>query len=267
MADYKELESLKDFEIFDGTFESIKNHLFMRLFNKYNLPLGKEVDSVPHFQHADMVATFSVEVKKYFTGRKGVCCYMITNEDIEQFGITKEELKKIAVKNLQDKNSARIETVNQHLVRANILSPLVNKEEFNATVQLTGPPKQTEINTVFSGEQFGPLTFQKNKDVMLISNRTQTFASINLVIPGVLSEVYNTFEENFYIVPSSVHELICVKSSFITDDGERPEKQAIEDLSDMLEHINDVVQKNERNILSYGIYCYVHEDNGVIKVS
>lgn len=269
MADYKELNSLKDFNIFDGTFESIKSHLFMRLFNKYNLPLGKELDSVPHFTYADMVATLSVEAKEYFSGRRGVRCYMITNEDVEKLGITKEELKKIAIKNLQDKNSARIETINQHLVRANILSPLVNKEDFGAAIQLGGPPKQTNPNTIFSGDQFGSVMFQKSesKNVVLISNRTQTFASINFVMPGVLNEVHNVFGENFYIVPSSVHELICVKSSFITNDGDKPEKQAIEDLVDMLEQINDVVQTNERNILSYNVYYYVYEDNGAIKVS
>lgn len=269
MADYKELKSLKEFDIFDGTFESIKSHLFMRLFNKHNLPLGKELDSVPYFTYADMVATLSVETKDYFSGRRGVYCYMITNEDIKEFGITKEELRKIAIKNLQDKNSARIETINQHLVRANVLSPLVNKEDFGATIQLSGTQKQINHNTIFSGDQFGPVMFQKSdkKNIVLISNRTQTFASINFIMPGVLDKVCDIFEEDFYIVPSSVHEIICVKSSFITNDGEKPEKQAIEDLADMLEQINDVVQTNDKNILSYNVYCYVYGDNGVIKVS
>ena len=39
MTDYKELKKLDEFELFDGTFISIKNNLSIRLFNKRNLSL------------------------------------------------------------------------------------------------------------------------------------------------------------------------------------------------------------------------------------
>ena len=69
------------------------------------------------------------------------------------------------------------------------------------------------------------------------------------------------FKENFYIVPSSVHELICIKSSYATDNGDKLEKQVIEDLEDMVEQINDVIHENTSNILSYNIYYHIHDDN------
>lgn len=266
MADYKELESIQKFDIFDGTFESIKDNLFMRLFNKHNLPLNIKVEDVPHIDYIDLVITFSIEERTYFDGIRGIYSYLITNKDVEMLNIDKDTLKEFAMKNLVNKNSARIETISQHIFRSHIFSPLTRlTNNMMTTVQVEGPKTQ-QHPSIFEGNQFGPIPIVENysedtKDILLISNRTQTFASVNFVIPDVLDEVYNKFNENFYIIPSSVHELICIKSSYATDNGNKSEKQVIEDLEDMVEQINDVVHKNAFDILSYNIYYRVRDDN------
>lgn len=264
MADYKELDSMQKFDMFDGTFESIKNNLFMRLFNKKNLPLSKKLDAVPHIDYGDLAITFSIEQRTYFDCIKGIYSYLITNEDMETLNVNQETLQEIATKNLLDKNSVRIETLNQHYVRNHIFSPLTRiPDEAVSSMQLEGPKKHPA--NILEGNQFGPLpvinTSEDTKDVLLISNRTQTFASVNLFMPNVLKKVYNEFKENFYIIPTSIHELICIKHSYATDDGVKSEKQAIEDLEDMVEQINDIIHKDTTNILSYNIYYHIHDDN------
>ena len=266
MADYKELSSMQDFEMFDGTFDSIKDNLFMRLFNKNNLPLHKKLDMVPYVKYADLVLTFSVEQRTFFDKKKGLYSYLITNEDMEKLNVTEETLREIATKNLLNKNSARVETLNQHLIRNHVFSPLTRiPDGATSMIQIEGP--NIKRTSPLEGNQFGALPIlnpseeDETKNILLISNRTQTFASVNLINPEVLEKVYKEFNENFYIVPSSVHELICMKASYVTDNGNKPEKQAVEDLEDMMEQINDVIHQDEFNILSYNIYYHIHDEN------
>lgn len=262
MAGYKEYDSIQKFDMFDGTLESIKSNLFMRLFNKHNLPLNKNLEDVPHINHADLTATFSIEQKTYFDGVKGMYSYLITNEDMEMLKTDERTLKEIAMKNLLDKNSPRIETISQHIIRNHVFSPLTRiPDNVPTSIVIDGP--KTDNPKLFEGSEYGPLPIinKDTKDVLIISNRTQTFASINFTISEVLDKVYHEFKENFYIVPSSIHELICIKSSYALDDGNKSEKQAIEDLEDMLERINDVIHKDTSDILSYNIYYHMHDDN------
>lgn len=262
MADYKEFTSLNEFSMFDGTLESVKENIFMRLFNKHNLPLNKKLDTVPYVRHADLVLTISVEERTYFDNRRGMYTYLITNEDLELLNTDFKTLKEIAMKNLIDKNSARIETLTEHTFRAHIFSPLSEiPDGMNMMLDVKG--KESIKRNLFEGNKYGPLPIvdtNGTNDILLISNRTQTFASVNFIIPEVLDKIYYEFGQNYYIIPISVHELICVKSSYVDNNGKKTHKQAIEDLKDMVEEINDVVHKNESDILSYNIYYHMHDD-------
>lgn len=266
MADYKEFNSLKSFSFFDGTFESIKNNLFMRLFNKCGLPLNKELEDVPYFDCADLVITFSVEEKTYINSNKGINSYLITNEDLQKFNKDKNELRKIATKNIEDKNSVRIETVTDHILRTNVLSPIAKlPKQIQAGAELSIDGKNKRSNhSLFAGNQYGPVKLfdhnPESTDILVISNRTQAFASIQMIMPDVLNKVYDKFGENFYIVPTSIHELICIRTGYATDDYEKSEKQAVEDLEDMVEQTNDILLKDSNDILSYNIYYYMHEE-------
>lgn len=270
MADYKEFNSIQKFDMFDGTFESIKNNLFMRLFNKHNLPLNKKLEDIPHINFIDLAVTFSIEEKTYFNKSKGIYSYLITNEDMEMLKVDERTLREVAIKNLLDKNSPRVETINQHIVRNHVLSPLTRVPDNTPTMASIDGPKSKSCS-LFDGNEYGQIPIINNlgdtKDVLLISNRTQTFASINFAIPEVLDKIFYEFEENFYIVPSSVHELICIKSSYATNNGNKSEKQVIEDLEDMVEQINDVIHEDTSNILSYNIYYHVHDDKCTMIVS
>lgn len=270
MSNYKEYDCIENFDIFDGTFKSIKNNLFMRLFNKDNLPLDRKLDEIPYIKYSDLVITFSIEQRTYFDGNTGVFSYMITNKDIEIFQTNINELKEIAIKNILDKNSARIETINQHVIRSHVFSPLTRiPDNMPTMINLEGPNNR---NSLFGTNSFGSIPIINSNDnlknVLVLSNRTKTFAPINLIFSEVLDKLYEEFEnENFYIVPSSVHELICIKDSFATENGNKNEKHVIEDLEDMVEKINDLVHKNASDILSYNIYYHIHDDKCTMRLT
>lgn len=267
MTKYKELKSLSEFEMFDGTLESIKSHISMRMFNKDNLPFDKSLDSIPHSLFVDLVSTFSVENKTYFDKKnKGVICYMLTNEDIEKFNIDKDTLLIIANKNIMKNNSVRIESIQEHIIRSNVMHPLTRIPS-DATLMMGGNSRANN-NSIFRGSSELPIINNQNKDdVLLISNRTQTFAAINFLFNDTLTRLYEKFKENFYMIPMSVHELICIRESYASKNGELSQKETVEELADMVEQVNDTMISNTADILSYNIYYHSLDDYCTMIVS
>lgn len=265
MTDYKELKKLEEFELYDGTFNSIKNNLSIRLFNKKNLPLDKKLKSIVYKPFADLAVTYSIERNVIKDNKRILEVYMITDEDFETFDIDFEIFDRIATANMQKLNSVRVETIMEHILRENVFSPLTNiPKDAMTLVETKG---LDSVNGIFSGRAEKKMPLNNTKDVLLISNRYQTFGSVNLVLPTVLDEVYERLEENFYIVPLSIHESLCIKKSYATKNGTKTEKQVIEDLKDMLEEVNDVVISNQNNILSYNIYYHVNEEKCTLIVN
>lgn len=263
MAKCIELKFLKDLDIFDGTFESIEKNIFMRLFNQQNLPFDKDLDKVPHIKTADLAITYSVEKKTYINKQKSRECYLITNEDLEMLKVEVDRLKEIAIENAFKHNSAKIETLFEHAIRGHIMHPLTSVPN-NMPLVIDVNKVHNKRKSIFDGSQFGQLPLYNNmnenkKDVLMISNRTQTYASVNM-FGETLDKVYDKFQENFYILPMSVHEVICIREGYATKEGELTTKEAVEELKDMIEEVNDVLIEDATEILSYNVYYHSKDD-------
>lgn len=266
MAKYKELDSLQEFDFYDGTFKSIENHVFMRLFNQNSLPKNYAIDSVPHSIRADLAITYSVEKKTFINKQKIIGCYMLTNEDIAALQVDNKTLNMVASINLNNKNSARIDTIQNYSIRSHVMHPLTTiSSEASIMIeskQNSSFPSKEKKGTLFSGELNQlPIICNKEdkKDVLVISNRTQTFAAINFMSSDILEFIYNCFMEDFYIIPSSVHEVLCIRKGYAKKNGQLTTKQAEEELEDMTEQINETIN-DDNLILSYNVYYYSHED-------
>lgn len=267
MAKYKEFESIEEFDIFDGSWDSIKNNVFMRLFNKENIPFGRALSDIPHSSYADLAITFSVENKTYIDNQRAINSCVITNDDMDKLNITQDILSSKANQNTQDKNSVRIETILEHSIRANLMYPLIRlPEAATMMIDVNSKTRNKKLGTnIFASPSGTPIPISNasdkgSKNVLLISNRTQTFAAINYTFPSTLQRVHDKFKEDFFIVPISVHEIICVKESFATKDGELTNKEAVEELKDMVEQINDIVIEDTSDILSYNIYHHIYDE-------
>ena len=167
--------------MFDGTFESIKNNLFMRLFNKHNLPLNRKLDDVPHINYIDLAVTFSIEERTYINKNKGIYSYLITNEDMEMLKVDERTLREVAMKNLLDKNSPRIETINQHSVRNHVFRPLTRIPNNAPTVVSIDGPK-SENHNLFDGNEYGQIPIINNlilyKDLICLTERLKVLKII-----------------------------------------------------------------------------------------
>lgn len=275
MAVYSEKDNIEKLGLSED-FEELKDYIFLRLFNKDNLPFDYDVDKVPHKKMLDCAITYCVQQKTYIGKEKGVNCYLIKNEDLEKWGISIDDLHKIAYKNTREKNNARVETLQKHVSRYHILSPIneLSKDVgFSCDVSPANPKHLR--HTLFENAQYGQMPMQSNinlarfikddsndeevENLLIISNRTMNFAAINMFFSDVTDKVYNVFKEDFYLLPLSVHEILCVRKSFANRDNDNF-KETEEDLLDMIEQINDQVLSKTFDILSYSIYLHMHED-------
>ena len=280
MTPYKEYDNadvfLKDTDL-KNTYESLKKNICMRVFNKDNLPFGKNRTEIPYFKWADLAITFAVEKKMYIGDNLGRGYYMLGNDFLEENGISREELRKTAESNMNFKNGPRIESITKHLTRSHVLHPVISMPK-EAGVKLNVRPETYELHSLFQAQQYGEIPVlpdsirsllgqagpekeseQDNENVLIVSNRTMSFASVNMFIGNTIADVYNRFNEDFYIIPLSVHECMCVKESHALRDANTV-KEAEEDLNDMLEQINDKLITDEQDILSYSIYKYFHDE-------
>jgi hypothetical protein len=277
MAVYSEKDKLEKLGLSED-FEELKSYIYLRLFNKENLPFDCNINSVPHRTMLDCAITYCVQQKTYIDREKGVNCYLIKNEDIERWDVSIDELHNIAYENTRQKNNARVETLQKHVSRYHILSPIneLSKEiNFSCDVSPSNPKRLR--HTLFENAQYGQMPMQSNinltrfiqsgsdkeedvENLLIISNRNMNFGAVNMFFSDVTDKVYETFDEDFYMLPLSIHEILCVRKSFANRDNDNF-RETEEDLLDMVEQINDHVLSKTFDILSYNIYLHIHGDN------
>lgn len=199
-------------------FEDIKNRVKIKLRNADSLP--ENTLAIPFL---DMAITFQIPVleaeNEIEDGEPNVVVnYALANK----YGVSAQDLYLIALENETQNNPARIETM------GNMLAGLMGMS-FDDPVG----------NTLY-----------------VATNKKGTNGASVILYPNLLREFGNKIGESFYILPSSIHEVILVPESVGIDGN---------DFVEMVRDINrTVVAENE--ILSDNVYLYDLE-NDEIKIA
>lgn len=85
----------------------------------------------------------------------------------------------------------------------------------------------------------------------VLSNRYRVDGAACILYPTLPARICNRLESSFYIIPSSVHELLILPSDN-TDDSDK--------IREMIKEINDT-QVAAEEILSYSLYFYEREES------
>lgn len=258
--EYNELNTLESMSDYDGTLESIKHLLTVRLFNIDNMPSDK--DDIAYQQYGNFALVLSAEEKILKKGDYKLYEYTFTNKDIENFGLTFAEMYEKCVNNMNIVNSYRIESLSQYISRASIfdsISQSVNSVCAVKSLSVTSPSPFGQN----SGE-IPNLLDDDEKHILVVSNRKRMFGAVNMLMPEVIEEIYKKFKNNYYIIPTSVHEVLCINSKYYKYDCKSNEKE--QDYKDLLEYINDVITHEQKDILSYNIYYMAHDENVIAKI-
>lgn len=227
-----------------SSWKTVNEDVFVRFINqKY---LSKYSPDIVYKKFLDLAMCVAVQEKKDDVFRS----HLLTNADIENYGVELDIVFDAALNNTEHSRSKRILTPAEHICMNNPAYPLLGKIQGKAAVGDGG------------GYPLGFIGGNDNKDnILMIADKRHGFGSSYMSSHKVLEDVYARFEnKNFYIVPISTFCLMCIKSSFATQDGSKPTFEAEDDIMDMLEDMNDK-NENWKNILSYKIYYYFGDDS------
>lgn len=92
---------------------------------------------------------------------------------------------------------------------------------------------------------------EEEESLYVLSNKLRSFGATSMLYEGILEKVGQKLGENYYILPSSIHEVIVVPES------KSPVKQ---DLEEMVREINET-QVEEEEVLSDRVYYFSRKEN------
>lgn len=214
-----------DFEALRN-FEMTKEHIVFRLVNKeWNEAL---LENCPYIMWNDLAISFRWLVCQ---DEKGIASAIISNNELESWGIDLEELYLLAMK-----NTARCFPIT-----------LMNMEDIVMQENYTSKESKDEFN-----REFAQLKESKSYIAMyVLTNEQRVNGATTVLYEGALKAIAEQLQSDFYILPSSIHEVILVEDSCGVS------KKMLRDM--VLEANYTVVETQER--LSDNVYHYSMKDD------
>lgn len=190
-------------------YEWVKGKIVMRLVN---MKYNKEqLKDIPFIPYLDLAVVFCVLMD---ASAHGIVSMMIRKEHMKMWGVTVEDLYDTALKNAPD------------------LLPENFFELSSFIFETTG--------------EFNPDV----KNIMFVlSNKIQNYGASVILYPGCLEKIGDMLESDFYLIPSSVHEMLVVPKEFAVEE---------KGFCQMIRHVNSVELEPDE-ILSDHPYYYDHK--------
>lgn len=197
----------------------ILDHVEYRLVNAERN--AEKLKDIPGKKIADLVAIYRVVVS---AGENGMMSYVLTKAILDRSGISFEELDEAAKKNTE-KSGFSVRTMSEVMC------------------ELMGVNVGQEIE-----EPDGPQMY-------ILTNARKLHGANIMLYKEYLEIAAEKMNGDFYIIPSSIHELIAVPVS----------AQGLEELSEMVKEANDN-QLTPEEILGYEVYRY-NRETGEVEVA
>lgn len=105
----------------------------------------------------------------------------------------------------------------------------------------------SEVLSAYISEDDGEMYERARTGMFVLTNTEKYLGAVLVYFPEVLQMIAGHLQEDFYLLPASVHEWVIVPKSYVYD-------QAV--LFSMVRNINDS-EVLEEEVLSYNIYSYV----------
>lgn len=202
------------------SFPAVADKLAFKLihFEKNNELLKK----IPYIKYFDLAIVFFLLVE---TTEKGAATILITQDILNYWQITLEELHDYALRN----------------------TPRILQPDFKPMKQVIYEMMNLEYDDDMQPE---------DNHMYVLSNQYRHFGAGCILYDRVLEDIGNQLHEDFYILPSSIHEVIILPVSCDLTSGS---------LDEMIIDINET-QVSEEDVLSDHAYYYCRED-GILNPS
>lgn len=162
-------------------YDRAKNNLIMQV-----IPVKGNEDrlaDMPHRDMEDMAVVYRVIVG---SDRRGEMSYLVTNPLLEEYGITHEQLYADAVQSMREQNSYSI-------------TPLFDV--------------LAAIDPVFAD---GPVP-EPDNTLLVATNEQKMYGAGVIAMPEFMEEAAEKLHGDYYILPSSIHEVLLLKDDGNTD--------------------------------------------------
>lgn len=216
---YEKVKVEEDYDVSQlSLYENVKKKIAFKLVNtEKNQQMLKEV---PHIPLLDLSIVFYILVD---VDEKGSATIQIRNEHIENWNVNVEQLYKDAKLNVKCLIPARLMCM-QHVIE-----------------KLCDISKGKEKDLLKA--KFPP----ENKEFMyILTNSIHQFGAAVFAYPNILEMASRIIGEDFYLLPSSIHEVILIPKSKSPD---------LKDLNEMINEVNET-QVQEEEVLSDHAYYY-----------
>ncbi|MBR5357019.1 MAG: hypothetical protein IK121_08895 [Lachnospiraceae bacterium] len=213
-------------------YEATKEKIVPRVVNKESNE--ERLKDMPHKDMGDLAITYHVNLGKDDDGNMSVA---ISNQMMEKYGVTVDELHDQACANMENVSPTQIKSMADTLME--IMVP-----DF---AEMTDEEKeQTKYEMGLDGA---------GEDAMfVISNSDKTFGAAALLDSDAMDKIEEQIGE-FYILPSSVHECILVP---------KKEDMDLETLENMVQEVN-ATQVSKEEKLSDHVYAYDSETKEIYR--
>lgn len=230
----------KDYVDFEFEYEKIKDTIVYRLVNfQQNRKLLREV---PHIRFLDLAITFHCLVRE---GEDGIGTIRITNEHIKLWEVNMKQLMQLATENTMCKFPVKICTMEE------VILDIMNREYAQL---LKSEESDSAYEAAMLEMMIQEMFHNENKREMYIMTNTIGINGATVVIyQDILKDFAKKMRCDFYILPSSIHEVILVPYE---------ENMEPETLQEMVNEVN-LSQVPEEEVLSDRVYIYRRETNSV----
>jgi len=204
---------------FFSNYERVKQRLIVKLINK-NMN-DKLLDNIPHKEFVDMAIVCMVEIDMP-GGQSG--SVLIHNNHICMWGIHKEQLIEDAIENTIRRNGSVIIKMEE------MISSIYEK------MSEEGAPKDEEFEKMLACPC----------GLYVLTNEKQLYGAATIIFPEVRKALAEKAGGDYYIIPSSVHELIVLPSNIGGN---------IQGLNEMINEVNSTMVSADE-VLSNHAYLY-----------
>ncbi len=213
----------EDFDLsFISDYSQVKDNIIFRLVNK-KMNEDLLVD-VPHIDYMDLAIVFYYYIES-MSGIEGQASIMIHTNQLDWWGVSIDQLMEAAIVNTPRILKISIDTI------INELSHMKNIEA-----------SQEELE----GFEFGQYMY-------IVTNEKKLNGASAILYKDSLQSIGRRLNSDFYIIPSSVHEVIAIPCNDFTKEQEPFLKETI--------HFVNKTEVSNQDVLSNNLYFFSRENS------
>jgi hypothetical protein len=208
-------------------FENVRDKLVYKLVNtEKNREL---LEDVPHVEFLDLSIVFQCLVS---SEENSTASILVHNAHSKLWEVSTMELYKAARDNTQKLMGYEVKSMDDIITEMMLNNEVEDWGDDGMKVLSSGTP------------------------MYVLTNKTRIDGAACIVYPDLLDDFAYSIGSSFYVIPSSVHEVILVPAQGMDEAGE---------LKRMIREVNDTQVKVEE-ILSYSLYYFDKDESKLLKI-